>query len=117
MSKPLGKELAVLAYASALFLYVHLFLFIAVFGITVILNQNKGHEFAAFHIRQMFGIGVIAVFLSVFANWVPNGFIAFLLISLMVLLALLGLVSALKNQKNELPVLGAQFQQWFSFIK
>jgi len=117
MSNPPAKNLAILAYASAIFLYIHLFLFIAAFGVAVILNHNKGNTFAPFHIRQMFGIGIIAIIISVFSRLVPNGYIALGIITLMVLMALLGLVSALRHQKDELPVIGKYFQQWFTFIK
>ncbi|WP_124981453.1 hypothetical protein [Nonlabens xiamenensis] len=117
MSSLAGKNLAILAYASSLFLYIHLLLFIGVFGIAVIMNQNKGQQFAAFHIRQMFGIAIIAILISVFAELIPTWYIALLIITLMVLIALLGMLSALRDQKDPLPVLGSYFQTWFSFIK
>lgn len=114
---PKGKKLAILAYGSAILFYLPLLLFIATFGVAVILNHNKGNEFATFHIRQMFGIGLITIFLSIFTNRIDNFWVGFTVLSLMVLLALLGMISALRNQKDELPIVGAYFQKWFTFIK
>jgi uncharacterized membrane protein len=119
MSHIKDKNLALLAYLSALLLYVHLILFIAVLGIAIIMNNGKNNDFVAFHIRQMLGLGVIAVFISVFARTIPEDlyWLAYLIITLLVILAMLGLASAIKNQKDKLPFLGNYFQQWFSFVK
>lgn len=114
--KPAGKSLAILGYASAILLYLPLMFFIAVYGVAVILNHKKGNDFASFHLRQMFGIGALTIAASVFTSRIDNVMIGFIVLSLMVLLALLGLVSALRNQKDELPFIGAYFQKWFSFI-
>lgn len=113
------KNLAVVAYLSALLLYVHFVLFIAVLGVAVILNNGKNNEFVSFHIRQMLGIAAMALVISVFSNNIPPDmfWLAFIIISFFVLLAMLGLVSVLKSQKDKLPFLGGYFQQWFSFIK
>jgi uncharacterized membrane protein len=116
---PPAKNLALLAYGSAIFLYVHLMVFIAVFGISVILNYHKGNKFASFHIRQMFGIGIIAIVVSVFANNIPKDqlILPLIIITLMVLLSILGLISALRNQQDLIPFIGTYFQKWFTFIK
>lgn len=111
------KNIAILGYASALFLYVHMIPFIAVLGVAILWNAGKGHEFASFHLRQMVGIAVIAILINGLTNIVPNVFIALLLITFMVVLAVLGLVSALKEQKDELPYIGSYFQDFFKFIK
>ena len=113
------KNLAKLAYLSSLLLYIHFLLFVAVLGVAVILNNDRNSEFVSFHIRQMMGIGVIALVLNVFARVIPAElyWLAFVIITLIVVMAMLGLVSVVKNQKDELPVIGAAFQKWFSFIK
>ncbi|MFT6799715.1 MAG: putative membrane protein [Nonlabens sp.] len=116
---PPDKNIAIIAYASSMFLYLHLMVFIAVFGVAIILNYNKGNKFASFHIRQMFGIAIIAVVVSVFADNIPKDqlLLPLLIITLMVLLALLGLISSLRNQQDLLPFIGKYFQKWFTFIK
>jgi uncharacterized membrane protein len=116
---PPAKNLAVLAYASSIFLYMHLMVFVAVFGISVILNYNKGNKFVSFHIRQMFGIGIIAIIVSVFAGNIPEDqfILPLIIINLMVLLSILGLLSALRNQQDLIPYIGTYFQKWFTFIK
>ncbi|AGC78175.1 hypothetical protein LX97_03028 [Nonlabens dokdonensis] len=118
MSKnPAGKNLALLAYGSAILIYLPLLFFIGAFGVAIILNQNKGNKFASFHIRQMFGIGAMTIIASIFTNRVENIWVGLTVLSLMVLLALLGFTSAYRNQQDELPFIGKYFQQWFTFIK
>jgi uncharacterized membrane protein len=119
MTEIKDKNLAIIAYLSALLLYVHLIIFIAALGVAIIMNNGKNNEFVNFHIRQMMGIASIAIVISVFARIIPDNlyWLAFLIITLLVVLALLGLTSALKNQKDELPFVGKYFQQWFSFVK
>lgn len=113
------KNIAILAYLSSLLLIVHFLLFIAVLGVAVILNNGRNNEFVSFHIRQMLGIASIALILNVFAGAIPEGYgwLALIIILLIVVIAMLGLISAARNQKDELPFIGAAFQKWFSFIK
>lgn len=119
MSKPSVEEwrFALLGYATALFIAIHLVLCIAFFGFIVLLNQNKNNSFSVFHLRQMAGIISVAVLISVFANALPAGIIPVLLTLFLILLAILGFVSAYRNQKDELPFIGTYFQKWFQFIK
>ncbi len=114
---PKAKNLAIAGYACSLLLYIHLLFFVAAFGAVLIRNRDIGSSFSTFHLRQMFGIGAIAVLLSIFERVIPHAWIALGLISFMVLLALLGLLSAARNQQTELPYIGSYFQQWFKFIK
>jgi len=111
------KQIALLGYASALLLYIHVIFFIAALVAAILYNSGKGHLFASFHLRQMTGIALISILMNAFASAVPNGFIALLLISFMVLLAALGLLSALREQQESLPFIGGYFQEFFSFIK
>lgn len=113
------KNIAMLAYLSSLLLFIHFILFIAVLGVAVILNNGRNNEFVSFHIRQMLGIASVALALSIFAGVIPDDvyWLAFVIIFLVVLMAMLGLMSVIRDQKDELPVVGAAFQKWFSFIK
>ena len=111
------KQLALIGYATALLLYIHFILFVAALVGVILYNSGKGNRFASFHLRQMTGIGLIAVLVNAFASAVPNGFIALLLITLMVVLAGLGFLSANQNQQVPLPYVGRYFQEFFSFIK
>ncbi|AZQ44501.1 hypothetical protein [Nonlabens ponticola] len=112
-----GKLLALLAYASALFLYLHLVIFLAFLGTFILLNMGRNREFVAFHHRQMFGIGLIAILVNSLANVVPNGWIALLFITGVVMIAAIGFLAAIKNLKTPLPYIGEKFQQWFKFIQ
>ncbi|GAK97596.1 hypothetical protein JCM19294_132 [Nonlabens tegetincola] len=117
MSNSPGKGLAILGYCSVFGLFIHIFLFIAILGTAVLLNNGKGQQFAAFHLRQMFGIGIVAILINAFTPIIEQGWLALLIISLIVLVAVLGLLSALRNQMIALPFIGDYFQKWFSFIK
>lgn len=117
MSSKEEKQLALIGYATAFLLYIHLLLFVAALVGVILYNSGKGNMFASFHLRQMTGIGLIAVLVNAFASAVPNVFIALLLITLMVLLAGLGILSANQNQQVPLPYVGRYFQEFFSFIK
>lgn len=112
-----GRNLAIIGYASALFLFFHLLVCIAIFGVALILNNGKNQPFAAFHLRQMFGILAAAIIVSVFVDVLPTGIIPLLMTCFFVVLAILGLISALRNQTDELPIVGPLFQKWFKFIK
>ena len=113
------KNIALLAYLSSLFLYIHFLIFVAVLGVAVILNNERKGEFASFHIRQMLGIAAIALVANIFAGIIPDEqyWLAFVIITLVVIMALLGVISVIKNQKDLLPGIGSAFQKWFSFIK
>jgi hypothetical protein len=111
------KQLALIGYATALLLYIHLILFVAALIGVILYNSGKGNTFASFHLRQMTGIGLIALLVNAFASAVPNVFIALLLITLMNVLAGLGFLSANQNQQTPLPFIGRYFQEFFSFIK
>lgn len=114
---PRGRSLALFAYASAFLLYFHLIVFIAALGVAILLNLNKNQPFATFHHRQMFGIACIALMSSAFGNVLPNGWIAFVLLSLIIFMAILGFADAYKDQTTPQPYVGEQFQKWFTFIK
>lgn len=116
-NNPKGKNLAIMAYASAFLLYFHLIAFIAVFGVALLLNFNKNQPFASFHHRQMFGIAIIAFLITAFSSIIPYGWLALLIISFIVFIAVLGLADASRNQTTPLPILGTAFQKWFNFIK
>lgn len=111
------KQIALLGYATALLLYVHVIIFIASLVAAILYNSGKENLFASFHLRQMTGIALISILMNAFASAVPSGFIALLLISFMVLLAALGFLSALRNQQEPLPFIGHYFQEFFNFIK
>lgn len=75
--------------------------------IAVVINSNQKTEFGSFYIRQMLGLfamGVIGGLIPIFN----------LLMALIVVAGLIySLVGAITGVKNELPVVGPFFQDWF----
>ncbi len=85
--------------------------------IAFVLNQEKKDEFATFHIRQMLGIGLFGIAISV-VNVIPLlGQIVWLLgIIPLLVFWVMGLMSALNGTKKTVPLLGDKFQEWFATI-
>jgi len=77
--------------------------------IALVLNKPKS-EFASFHIRQVLGIFLLGIVLSI----IPIvGFIAWII---PFVLWILGLISAIQGEKKPVPVVGEYFQQWFASL-
>ncbi|MCR9172577.1 MAG: hypothetical protein NXI10_08805 [bacterium] len=86
--------------------------------IALVQNNEKKDEFASFYIRQVLGLIIIAIGLS-FVGLI-FGIIPFLGLIIvpaiwigMIALWIVSLVGAVNGEKKELPILGAQFQEWF----
>ncbi|MDX2464892.1 MAG: hypothetical protein QNK31_10325 [Porticoccus sp.] len=102
-----GKEKAILAH-------------ITIIGwvIALILNMKDRDEFASFYIRQYLGIMIsgllgnlllsmvsIISIVSVTATWAWG--------ILMLVAWIMSLISAISDKKDETPVIGQYFQEWF----
>lgn len=92
--------------------------------IAIVMNAEKKSDLATFYIRQVLGVSVLGLALSIILSLlslVPLlGLIAaivgfFLSIGLLVLL-IISLLAAMKGEKKELPVVGKMFQKWFASI-
>jgi uncharacterized membrane protein len=85
-------------------------------------NTNPKSSLATFHLRQSFGIMATSFAIYIVLMILIVAIPAFVFVSWIVWIALiviwvLGLISALNGEEKPIPVLGAQFQQWFQFIK
>ncbi len=85
--------------------------------IAITMNLEPKNPFARFHVRQAFGIHLVflgvALFLSV---W----FLKYALLALYVfyfVMWLYGFLGAISGKANTMPVIGAYFQKWFTFIQ
>jgi uncharacterized membrane protein len=85
-------------------------------------NTNPKSSLATFHLRQSFGIMVsgfavyLVLMMLIFA--VPFFiFVSWIIWIALIVFWVLGFISALNGEEKPVPVLGAQFQQWFQFIK
>jgi uncharacterized membrane protein len=86
-------------------------------------SMSPKPSLVAFHLRQSFGLLVISTGLWI-VNWffLFSGFGAwyyiYMLLSIgLFVLWIIGLIAAVQGEEKPVPVLGAQFQQWFTFIK
>lgn len=92
--------------------------YITIIGwIVAIIMNNPKNEHASFHIRQFLGIALLG-FASGFVMIVPVlGWIAGLVGYLAAFVFwIIGLISAVQGTQKEVPVVGKQFQQWFSSL-
>ncbi|MAT89409.1 MAG: hypothetical protein CMC35_01850 [Flavobacteriaceae bacterium] len=104
-----GKTIAIISYITLIGLII-----------AFVMNNEKKNDFAAYHIRQ--SLGLVLLYLAV---WVLFFVLAFLInipfLSTVLYLGLLvlwilGLLAAIQGEKKPVPIVGAQFQQWFKGI-
>lgn len=101
-----GKTTAIIAY-------------ITIIGtiIAIFMNQDNKNTFATFHIRQALGINIgfylLGALVSMFDSWlISSTFYIFIFV-----LWIFGLMTAIKEEKKTVPIVGSYFQDWFTFIK
>ncbi len=84
--------------------------------IAYFINNDPKNPFAAFHIRQALGIHItfylLGAFVSIFDSWM----ITYAFWIFIVVLLGYGFVTAIQGEQKEVPILGTQFQKWFSTI-
>jgi uncharacterized membrane protein len=100
-----GKTAAIVAYLTIIGTIIAYFM-----------NNDTKNTFAAFHIRQALGIHItfylLGAFVSIFDSWmITYAFWIFIIVLLGY-----GLVTAIQGEQKEVPVMGAQFQKWFSTV-
>lgn len=100
-----GKSAAIVAYLTIIGTIIAYFM-----------NNETKNTFASFHIRQALGIHItyflLGAFVSIFDSWmVTYAFWIFIII-----LWGYGLMTAIQGEQKEVPLLGAQFQKWFSTV-
>ena len=102
-----GKTIAIISYITLIGLIIAFFM-----------NKDKKDELASFHIRQMLGLTLLSIAISIL-GWVLGSFSSMLsmlssLLSLGVLvLWVLGLIKAINGEKGAVPIVGSMFQDWF----
>lgn len=75
--------------------------------ISFVVNTNDKDELTSYYLRQTLLLHVIIMFgwIPVFGNLLALVAFIFLIISLL---------SAIQNEKKEIPFIGGYFQEWFS---
>lgn len=99
-----GKTTAIIAY----FWWVGLI-------IAFVMNNSKKNTFASFHIRQVLGLLLLNVVVSLLYKYA--GSTAGMLVGLgTFVLWIIGLIGAFKGEEKSIPLVGDLFQDWFKGI-
>lgn len=100
-----GKNIAIIAY-------------ITLIGwiIALVMHNNNKTALGAYHIRQMLGIMLLGLVLSLLVNLLDIYILGLIVQIGLLVLWILGLISAIQGEKKPVPLLGEQFQQWFAGI-
>tara|TARA_R110000850_G_scaffold277086_1_gene422364 strand:+ start:96120 stop:96449 length:330 start_codon:yes stop_codon:yes gene_type:complete len=101
-----GKTIGIIAYLT-----------IIGFVIAIIMNNTQRNEYASFHIRQMLGLILLSIAISVLSLMIDLGVVGTILSFFVLILWVLGFVGAIQGEMKLVPVLGEQFQDWFSGVK
>jgi uncharacterized membrane protein len=100
-----GKTVAILAY-------------ITLIGwiIALIMHNSNKTDFGAFHIRQSLGIILVAIGLSIVSSFLHISILSWIVQIGIIVFWVLGFIGAIQGEKKLVPLLGAQFQDWFKGI-
>ncbi len=102
---PPGKSKAVIAYITFVGLLI-----------AISMNKDERHDFASWHIKNMFGLVII-----LFASFVMS-YQEYLLFPGRILFFgsmvfwLFSFIMAISNRKGGIPFLSEKFQAWFTFL-
>lgn len=99
-----GKTMAIISY----FWWIGLI-------IAFIMNNSKKNSFASFHIRQMLGLLLLNVAVSLSYKFLGSSIGMILGLGTFVLWVI-GLIGAFQGEEKRIPLLGDMFQDWFKSI-
>ncbi|WP_111707457.1 DUF4870 domain-containing protein [Lutibacter citreus] len=83
--------------------------------IAFIMNNSKKNRFASFHIRQMLGLLLLNVVVSLLYKYVGASVGMILGLGTFVLWVF-GLIGAFQGEEKRVPLVGDLFQDWFKSI-
>ena len=99
-----GKSMAIISY----FWWIGLI-------IAFIMNNSKKNTFASFHIRQMIGLLLLNVGVSLIYKYVGSS-VGMLLGLATFVLWVIGFIGAFQGEEKKVPLIGDLFQDWFKGI-
>lgn len=100
-----GKAAAIVAYLTIIGTIIAYFM-----------NNDTKNSFASFHIRQGLGIHITFYLLGVIVSWFDSWLISTPFYLFIIILWGYGILAAIQGERNVVPLLGRQFQNWFSTI-
>lgn len=101
---PEGKSKAIIAYITFIGMLIAYFM-----------NRQDQHEFATWHIKNMFGLFLILIVSQVSHAYVDNT-LGDVLWIVAFAAWIYSIIMALMNKKKGIPVLSEKFQAWFTFL-
>ncbi len=81
--------------------------------ITLILNMKDKDELASFYIRQLLGIYLFSLAVTILANIANAPIISAVGGVITLVFWIMSLISSIQGEKKEVPVVGNYFQDWF----
>lgn len=84
--------------------------------IAFFMNNESKNPFASFHIRQGLGVHITFYMLGMIVSWFDSWLISFPFYIFIVVLWGYGIIGAIQGERNEAPILGKYFQEWFNTI-
>ncbi len=98
-----GKDIALISYLTLIGLVI-----------AFVMNNDKKHEFAKFHIRQSLGIFLSAIALS-FIGIIPIlGWLVWIVgIFVLLYMWIIGLMNAINGKQEVVPILGEKYAEIF----
>ncbi|RMA64514.1 DUF4870 domain-containing protein [Ulvibacter antarcticus] len=84
--------------------------------IALIMHNGNKTEFGAFHLRQSLGIIVVAIALAIINSFIGIAILGWIIQIGILVFWILGFIGAIQGEKKLVPLLGAQFQDWFKGI-
>ncbi len=101
-----GKSIAIISYLTFIGLII-----------AFIMNNDKKNAFAAFHIRQVIGLCVTGIALSIVGAIPILGWLVSLVGSILIIVMwIMGILNAVNKKAKPLPVLGKYYAEWFKNI-
>lgn len=97
-----GKTLAIVSYLT----YIGTI-------IAFILNNEKKNDFAAFHLRQAIGLGIIFLLIEILTAFSFHGIFKFAFYIFIFVLWIIGFLGAINGEYKKVPIFGDAFQKWF----
>ncbi|SFW13573.1 hypothetical protein SAMN02927921_00198 [Sinomicrobium oceani] len=100
-----GKNIAIVSYITIIGSFI-----------AFSMNMDAKNDFAAFHIRQAFGLWISFFALGFLVGHANSIYASMALYLFFIILLLYGFTGALSGKKQPVPLLGKLFQKWLGFI-
>ena len=84
--------------------------------IAFIMNNNNKTEFGSYHLRQSLGIILVGIALAIVNSFLNIAMLGWIIQIGIIVFWILGFIGAVQGEKKPVPLLGAQFQEWFKGI-